>query len=114
MEDTESPVDPVDVVRSFNGAINDRDLEVLAAQMTETHRFIDAAGVTVEGKGACVEAWRGFFVAFPTTATCSRTSPTSATAWSWWAGARSAASPPSTGRPGGRPSWKAGGSTCGT
>jgi ketosteroid isomerase-like protein len=65
VEDPDDAVDPVDVVRSFNGAINARDLEALTAQMTDTHRFIDAAGGTVEGKRACVEAWRGFFAGFP-------------------------------------------------
>jgi SnoaL-like domain len=55
----------VDVVRAFNAAINDRDVDSLAALMTATHRFVDADGGTVVGKAACVEAWRGFFAAFP-------------------------------------------------
>ena len=33
--------------------------------MTDTHRFIDSAGAKVDGKSACLEAWRGFFGAFP-------------------------------------------------
>jgi hypothetical protein len=33
--------------------------------MTESHRFIDSAGATVDGRNACVEAWRGFFESFP-------------------------------------------------
>jgi ketosteroid isomerase-like protein len=57
--------DPVAVVGAFNQAINERDLDALAALMTDTHRFVDAAGSTVEGKAACVEAWRGFFASFP-------------------------------------------------
>jgi ketosteroid isomerase-like protein len=57
--------DPVAVVTAFNEAINVSDLDVLAALMTDTHRFVDAAGAAVDGKAACVEAWRGFFATFP-------------------------------------------------
>jgi ketosteroid isomerase-like protein len=57
--------DAVAVVRAFNDAINGRDLTSLAALMTDGHRFIDGAGASVDGKEACVEAWRGFFTAFP-------------------------------------------------
>jgi ketosteroid isomerase-like protein len=53
------------VVTAFNAAINARDREALAALMDERHRFVDAAGGTVEGKAACLEAWRGFFASFP-------------------------------------------------
>ena len=38
---------------------------VLTELMTETHRFIDSAGTTVDGRHACVAAWRGFFETFP-------------------------------------------------
>jgi ketosteroid isomerase-like protein len=57
--------DAVPVVLAFNEAINGRDLDALAELMTESHRFIDSAGATVDGKSACVEAWRGFFETFP-------------------------------------------------
>jgi ketosteroid isomerase-like protein len=57
--------DAVAVVLSFNEAINSRDLDALAELMTASHRFIDSAGATVDGKNACVAAWRGFFEAFP-------------------------------------------------
>jgi ketosteroid isomerase-like protein len=53
------------VVTAFNDAINARDVEVLGALMTADHRFIDSEGHTVDGKEACLEAWRGFFAAFP-------------------------------------------------
>jgi ketosteroid isomerase-like protein len=33
--------------------------------MTDDHRFVDSAGQVVEGKGACVAAWTGFFEACP-------------------------------------------------
>jgi ketosteroid isomerase-like protein len=57
--------DPVATVTAFNDAINRRDPDALAALMTDTHRFVDAAGSSVEGKAACVEVWRGFFEAYP-------------------------------------------------
>ena len=55
----------VGVVLEFNEAINRRDIDALAELMTETHRFIDSAGVSVEGKDSCIEAWRGCFDTFP-------------------------------------------------
>ncbi|MEV7000995.1 nuclear transport factor 2 family protein [Streptomyces sp. NPDC093982] len=57
-------MDAVDVVQRFNAAINDRDLTELASLMSDDHTFIDTAGNTVSGKGACIEAWRAFFAAF--------------------------------------------------
>ena len=33
--------------------------------MTPGHRFIDSAGRTVEGRGACVDAWCDLFASFP-------------------------------------------------
>ncbi|MFC5218447.1 nuclear transport factor 2 family protein [Streptomyces coerulescens] len=56
---------PGEVVRRFNAAINDRDLDGLASLMSEDHTFVDSGGGAVRGKQACVEAWRGFFAAFP-------------------------------------------------
>ena len=53
------------LMTAFNDHINARDLDGLAALMTDDHTFVDAVGDTVEGKPACVEAWRGFFAAFP-------------------------------------------------
>jgi uncharacterized protein (TIGR02246 family) len=50
---------------AFNEAINDRDLDALAALMTDDHRFVDSAGAVVAGKQAVLEAWRGFFAAYP-------------------------------------------------
>ena len=57
--------DTVAAVLAFNEAINGRDLAALTELMTETHRFIDSEGATVEGKNACLEAWQGFFESFP-------------------------------------------------
>lgn len=56
---------PSDVAADFNAAINAADVDALAALMSEDHRFVDSAGGSVAGKQACVEAWRGFFAAFP-------------------------------------------------
>jgi ketosteroid isomerase-like protein len=53
------------VVTSFNDCINCRDLNGLSNLMTEDHVFIDSANNTTAGKARCVEAWRGFFAAFP-------------------------------------------------
>ncbi|MFE5813907.1 YybH family protein [Streptomyces sp. NPDC056479] len=58
-------MDAVDVVHRFNAAINDRNLDDLASLMSDDHAFVDSEGGTVRGKRACVEAWRGFFAAFP-------------------------------------------------
>ncbi|WP_128429983.1 YybH family protein [Streptomyces cyaneus] len=57
-------MDPVDVVRRFNAAINDQDLTDLASLMSDDHTFVDTDGGTVRGKQACLDAWRGFFTAF--------------------------------------------------
>ena len=55
----------IDAVLAFNDAINARELAALTALMTDDHQFVDSVGATVDGKAACVEAWRGFFAAFP-------------------------------------------------
>jgi ketosteroid isomerase-like protein len=57
--------DAVLVVLAFNEAINGRDIVALAELMTESHRFIDSAGATTEGKDRCSAVWRGFFDSFP-------------------------------------------------
>ena len=53
------------VALRFNDRINARDLDGLSALMTDDHTFVDPADERVEGKQACVDAWRGFFAAFP-------------------------------------------------
>jgi len=53
------------VANAFNDSINARDLDALAALMTDDHAFVDTEGVAVQGKAACVDAWRGFFEQFP-------------------------------------------------
>ena len=65
MPEEVSTIDELAVVTAFNDAINARDLDRLGALMTDAHRFVDTVGATVDGKDACLDAWRGFFAAFP-------------------------------------------------
>jgi ketosteroid isomerase-like protein len=53
------------LTNKFNEHINNRDADGLATVMTEDHSFIDKAGNAIRGKPRCLEAWRGFFAAFP-------------------------------------------------
>jgi ketosteroid isomerase-like protein len=55
----------VAAVLAFNDAINARDLDALGRRMHPEHRFTDSAGSAIDGKAACLEAWRGFFGDFP-------------------------------------------------
>jgi ketosteroid isomerase-like protein len=50
---------------AFNDAITERDLAALSGLMTEDHAFVDSEGNVVSGREAVLEAWRGFFDAFP-------------------------------------------------
>jgi hypothetical protein len=50
---------------AFNDAINRRDLESLGELMTDGHTFIDADDNVFSGKDEVLDAWRGFFAAFP-------------------------------------------------
>jgi ketosteroid isomerase-like protein len=56
---------PGEVVDAFNNAINRRDLDGLAALMSDDHQFIDAENASLNGKSACLQAWQGFFEQFP-------------------------------------------------
>ncbi|MEV6732923.1 MULTISPECIES: nuclear transport factor 2 family protein [unclassified Streptomyces] len=55
----------MDVVVRFNDCINAQDVDGLALLMSEDHVFVDSAGSRTGGRQACLEAWRGFFAAFP-------------------------------------------------
>ncbi|WP_258803613.1 nuclear transport factor 2 family protein [Pseudarthrobacter sp. NS4] len=50
----------------FNDCINTGDVGGLAELMSDEHTFIDTGGVAIRGKDACLNAWRGFFLAHPT------------------------------------------------
>jgi ketosteroid isomerase-like protein len=52
-------------VIAFNEAINRRDLESLERMMTDDHTFIDSDDNVLAGKDAVLDAWKGFFEAFP-------------------------------------------------
>jgi ketosteroid isomerase-like protein len=58
-------MDPRALTLTFNEHINNCDLDGLAILMTDDHAFIDTAAHAIRGKAACLEAWRGFFKAFP-------------------------------------------------
>jgi SnoaL-like domain len=50
---------------AFNEAINRRDLDSLDGLMTDDHTFIDSDGNVLAGRSRVLEAWKGFFEAFP-------------------------------------------------
>jgi ketosteroid isomerase-like protein len=54
-----------DTVLQFNEAITNRDIDKLAVLMTNDHAFIDSANTEFRGKDKALQAWRGFFEAFP-------------------------------------------------
>jgi predicted SnoaL-like aldol condensation-catalyzing enzyme len=49
----------------FNECIANRDLEGLAALMSEGHTFIDRTGTISQPKEYMVKAWKKFFASFP-------------------------------------------------
>jgi ketosteroid isomerase-like protein len=55
----------VTIALQFNACINARDLEGLAALITDDHTFIDSANNIVRGKEHVVNAWQEFFALFP-------------------------------------------------
>jgi ketosteroid isomerase-like protein len=52
-------------VIAFNEAINRRDLVSLGRLMTDGHAFVDSDGNVLAGKAEVLNAWKGFFMAFP-------------------------------------------------
>jgi ketosteroid isomerase-like protein len=52
-------------VVKFNDAITRRDLAILGSLMTDDHTFVDSSGNVISGKEDVLEAWTGFFEAFP-------------------------------------------------
>jgi len=49
----------------FNEKINQRDVEGLAALMTDDHSFIDSDGTVTQGKEIMKPGWGDFFSKFP-------------------------------------------------
>lgn len=56
---------PLDIVRTFIGRINARDVLGLAALMTADHRFVDSLGSVFSGRDAVSEGWRQYFRMVP-------------------------------------------------
>jgi ketosteroid isomerase-like protein len=56
---------PVDVARSFVDRINARDVDGLAALMTDDHRFIDSLGRVMSGRDTMRAGWAGYFQMVP-------------------------------------------------
>jgi predicted ester cyclase len=53
------------IVKSFNNAINDGNVELLSSLMAEDHTFIDASGAAHTGVKEMTEGWKDFFRMFP-------------------------------------------------
>ena len=49
----------------FVAAINEHDIEALAARMTVDHFFVDSLGNRVQGAPMMKEGWRGYFAMCP-------------------------------------------------
>jgi len=60
-----SAVEPEAMVLAFNDAITRRDLPTLGALMTEDHTLVTGTEAPVEGREACLVAWRRFFELVP-------------------------------------------------
>ena len=55
----------VKVARQFVNAINDHDVDALAALMTEDHCFIDSMGTTVRGREVMKQGWLQYYTMVP-------------------------------------------------
>jgi predicted ester cyclase len=53
------------IVKTFNNAINEGNVELLSSLMTEDHTFIDASGAAHSGVKEMTEGWKDFFRTFP-------------------------------------------------
>ena len=53
------------IVRSFNNAINEGNVEILSSFMAEDHTFIDSSGAAHSGIKEMSEGWKDFFRMFP-------------------------------------------------
>ena len=53
------------IVKYFNNAINEGNVELLSSLMTEDHTFIDASGAAHSGVKEMTEGWKEFFRMFP-------------------------------------------------
>jgi ketosteroid isomerase-like protein len=60
-----SEPDPRAVALAFVAAINARDVDRIAALMTEDHEFIDIPGQSFHGREPMREGWIGYYRLFP-------------------------------------------------
>jgi hypothetical protein len=58
-------IDPIAAALAFADAINARDVDRLAALMTEDHEFIDSEGSGAQGRETMREGWAGYYALFP-------------------------------------------------
>lgn len=57
--------DPIATVNRFNDAINRRDIEAIAALITDDYTFTDSGGHVETGRKNGLNSRRRFFAAFP-------------------------------------------------
>ena len=60
-----SPTSTRETFEKFLAAINDHDVEALAALMTTDHVFTDSLGNRVQGAASMQAGWRGYFAMCP-------------------------------------------------
>jgi predicted SnoaL-like aldol condensation-catalyzing enzyme len=56
---------PAMIALQFNEFINQQNIQGLTSLMTDDHRFIDRAGLVVNGKTNMLDAWVRFFELYP-------------------------------------------------
>jgi ketosteroid isomerase-like protein len=55
----------IQTLKNFADAINNHNIFLIGALMTEDHTFIDPHGTTVNGKMMMIAGWTGYFTWFP-------------------------------------------------
>jgi ketosteroid isomerase-like protein len=63
--ENDSEIDARRTAIAFNDAITRGDLAALGRLMTDDHTFVDSDANVFRGKLAVLDAWTGFFEAFP-------------------------------------------------
>jgi ketosteroid isomerase-like protein len=57
--------DPVEVVKAFVDAINQRSLQAISDLMTDDHTFVDSVGRAISGREQMTAGWETYFRLFP-------------------------------------------------
>jgi ketosteroid isomerase-like protein len=60
-----STMNPVEIFKQWEAAINSHDVATLAALMAEEHVFVDSLGNRVTGAKSMEAGWRGYFTMCP-------------------------------------------------